>query len=212
MNIPKNMIHIWIGPKIAPMSWMKTWQELHPKWSYRIFDNTEFTTRKFYNQHLIDEYYNRGLFNGVSDLIRYEILYEEGGFMPEADSLCLNNVEELFTEPNEYCYSVFENEIIKPGYVSPVLASNAKNKFLENIIEDLHVLKPCQLKKKVWASTGNQYLKSAIDKFNPKIKIFPSHYFIPKHYSNKTPRYSGPDKVYCEQMWGSTKQNYSEGI
>lgn len=211
MNIPYNMIHIWIGPNPAPIKWMQTWKDSHPKWTYRIFDNAELNNRKFYNQHLIDEYYSRGFFNGVSDLIRYEILYEEGGFIPEADSVCLNNTEDLFTQPKDYSYSVFENEVIKPGYVSPVLATNAKNNFLENIIEDLHKLEPSQLKKKVWESTGNQYLKHAINKFNPKIKIFPSHYFIPEHYSNKQPRYSGSDKIYCEQMWGSTKKNYNEG-
>lgn len=209
MNIPYYMTHIWVGPYLPPLQWMNTWPEKHPNWKYKIFSDFDLKNKKFYNQHLIDEYYNRGKFNGVSDLVRYELLYEYGGFFPEADAICLNNVEELFTEDNEYCYTVYENEIVKPGFVSPILAANKGNKFLENIINDLHEIKPENLKNKVWASTGNEYLKHAIEKFSPKIKIFPSHFFIPEHYSNKVPRYIGNDKIYSEQLWGSTKQIYN---
>jgi mannosyltransferase OCH1-like enzyme len=212
MNIPKKMFHIWVGPRPPPLKWMNTWPEKHPSWEYIVFSDRDLKNKTFYNQHLIDEYYKKEKFNGVADLIRYELLYEFGGFIPPSDAICLENTEELFIERTDICYTVYENEIIRPGYVSPIYASCPKNSFLKLIIDTLHLLKPQDLKDRVWESTGNLFLKNMIEQHNPNIKIFPSHYFIPKHFKAKTQRYIGSDKIYADQMWGTTRKTYNEGI
>ena len=215
--IPKKLWHIWIGPNPSPTKWMKTWPELHPGWDYQIIDNEYISKKRFYNQHLIDQYMtmpDHHGYAGASDLIRYEMLYEHGGFMPEADSICLNNTDELWCEPQEYCYTVYESETLRPGFVSPIYAASPGNKFLEYIIEDLHKLTVEDLnKKQVYQTTGNRYLCNILSSTKFPIKIFPSHYFIPQHFSSlATGRYDGPDKIYAEQMWGSTKKNYNLGV
>jgi len=208
MNIPKILWHIWIGPKSAPSKWMETWKDKHYDWEYILIDNAFIQNKKFYNQHLIDEYINRSFFNGAADLIRYEILNEYGGFIPPADAVCLENTNELWNEEVEYCYTVYENEILRPDFVSPIYAANKNNKFLEILINDLHALQPHQLRNKVFQSTGNEYVAKMIKKHSPKIKIFPSHYFIPSHYSMPNARYNGTDKIYADQFWGSTLNIY----
>ena len=110
MNIEKKITQIWIGPKPAPLKWMLTWRDKHPGWEYNIFTDEMLKARKWKNQSLIEHYYNTGKYPGVSDLIRLELLYEHGGFMPEADMSCVNNTEELFTSPEHYAYSCYENE------------------------------------------------------------------------------------------------------
>jgi mannosyltransferase OCH1-like enzyme len=215
MNIPKKLWHIWIGPKPAPLRWMNTWPEMHPEWEYTVFNNELLNSTKFHNQHLIDEYLtmpHHDGYAGAADLIRYELLYKYGGFMPGADASCLNNTDELWVEERDVCYTVYESEILRPSYVSPIYAANPGNEFLEILINDLHNLTPADLhKKKVFMTTGNGYLPDMIKKHNPKIKIFPSYYFIPCHYSTSH-RYQGNDKVYAEQYWGSTKKNYHTGV
>jgi hypothetical protein len=214
MNIERKMTQIWIGNKPAPQKWMRTWKELHPNWQYNIFTQSDLESRKFKNQHLIDKYHKDGLFNGVSDLIRYELMYEQGGFFPEADSICLSNTEELFTSPKEYCYTCYEQEKIRPGYVQPILAANSDNEFLKQLIEELHSLRPEDLSRYPWESTGNAWLPKMISKYKPNITIWPSHFFIPKHYDRKSPQYIGTDKIYANHLWGSTNggTNYAEGI
>lgn len=209
MNIPSLLRHIWIGPSKPPFKWINTWKEKHPNWEYSLFSDADFKNSKFHNQHLIDFYYNKSVWHGVSDLIRYELLYEEGGFMPEADSVCLNNVEELFTEDTETCYTVYENETTRAGLVSPILASPIGAPFLKFIIDDLHKVKPHELKEP-WLSTGNGYLGEILKESIHKVKVFPSHYFIPKHPRVRQ-RYSGTDKIYCEQMWGTSRGIYDQG-
>ena len=213
MNIEKKMTQIWIGPKPAPVKWMNTWKEKHPDWEYRIFTQKDLESRQFFNQHLIDHYYSKGLYSGVSDLIRYELLFEQGGFFPEADFLCIENTDELFTAPKEYCYTCYEQERIRPGFVQPILACNPGNEFVKTLVEILHPLRAEELSPYPWMSTGNQWLSHVVPHFNPKIVIWPSHYFIPTHYDRGMPSYTGQDKVYAHHLWGSTGGgvNYSEG-
>jgi mannosyltransferase OCH1-like enzyme len=211
MNIPKNMFHIWVGPHPAPMQWMRTWPELHPDWNYTIVDNDYLATHKFRNCVQIDSYMRREMYAGAADLIRYELIYQHGGFVPPADAVCLANTDELWSEPEHICYTVYENEALRPGYVSPIYAANAGNEFLELIIDTLHRLKPTDCISP-WRTTGNAFLARLIEEHQPEIKIFPSYYFIPKHSLDTHVRYSGLGKVYADQKWGTTKHIYDRGV
>jgi len=214
MNIEKKMTHIWIGPKEPPTKWMNTWRDKHPDWQYSVFTDEMLKSRKWKNQHLIDKYYSMGKFAGAHDLIRYELIYEQGGFWPAADSVCLENTDELFTSPEYHAYTVYENEKARPGFCSPILAANKGNNVLAAIIDELHKLKPHQLNPHPFISTGNQFLSKFLPQFS-NVTIWPSYTLIPQWYGSKK-RYDGPGKVYAEQYFGSTGANlqikgYEEG-
>ena len=223
MNIEKKMTHIWIGPNPAPLKWMNTWPEKHPDWEYSVFTDEMLHKRKWYNQHLIEEYYRRGTWAGVADLIRYELIYERGGFWPEADSECYHRVDELFVEDPNLAYTVFEKEDVIPRSISPIMAANPGNKFLDMILRNLHQLRPAQLHEKPHESTGNFFLARLLDDTRHMLHIFPSYMFIPQWFRPGYPRYNGPGKIYAEQHWGSTAldqapsmsgttKQYSQGI
>jgi len=213
MNVRKKMVHIWIGPYEPPTQWMPSWKDKHPDWEYSIFTDEMLKARKWHNQHLIDYYYTNKVWAGVADLIRYELLYEDGGFLPPADAICYHNMDEVFTSPPDYAYSIFENDRdphIAPNWISPVQACNAGNTFVKLLIDTLHELTPEQLSLKPWQSTGNEFLSQFVpDKEKHKLTIWPSHYTIPRHYSVRSTPYKGNGKIYAEQQWGSTKRLYS---
>lgn len=143
------------------------------------------------------------MYPGVSDLMRYEILLEHGGFLPEADSVCLAACDALFTEPT--AYTVYERPGGEYGFISPILASVPGHAFLEQIITTLEQLDPADLNRP-WNSVGNGFLKRMRRKLQPEITVFPSHYFIPT--SKEGERYQGTDKIYADQFWGSTRRAY----
>lgn len=204
--IPKQLGHIWIGPYSAPSEWMQTWIERHPDWKYRLFDNDFLTSRTFICQKQIIEYYQRAQFAGVSDLMRYEILYEQGGFLPEADSVCLSPVDELFQD--QKCYSVYELPDDEGGMISPWLASNSGNRLLLAILKHLRKAEPNTLGMP-WKAVGNDFLRRFLKKYphQEHYHIYPCHYFIPNHLPRGI-HYSGSDKIYADQKWGTTKKNY----
>ena len=209
LGIPKTLGHIWIGHRPAPLEWMQSWRDHHPDWDYVLYDNAYLFSRRWRNQALINEYYRRGQYAGVSDLMRYEILYENGGFIAEADSRCLRPTDELWTEPA--LYTVYENEDLKPDLVSPFLASAKGHPYLNLVTTRIFRRTYPSNLEAPWRSVGNQFLKRVIRSQPPEnLIIFPSHYFIPQHKNENSERYRGTGAVYCDQFWGSTLGLYAE--
>lgn len=205
--IPRRLGHIWVGHRPPPTAWMDSWKHLHPDWDYTLYDNAFLFSRRWRNQPLINAFYRRGEYAGVSDLMRYEILHEQGGFLPEADSTCLRPTDELWSTPS--LYSVWENEQRKPGFISPFLASTPGHPYLDYIQTRVKRRNSAEQLDGAWKSVGNKFLKKAMAARAPEnTVIFPSHYFIPTH--KKYDRYTGASPVYCEQHWGSTYGLYAE--
>ena len=209
LQIPKIIGHIWVGHLQAPKEWMQSWRDHHPTWEYRLYDNEFLFSRRWKNQELINAFYARKEYAGVSDLMRYEILEEVGGFIPEADSICLRATDELWDKPDA-AYTVHESEVFKPGLVSPFLASAPNHPIFPYLrVRAKRRNDPASLKP-AWRSVGNRFLKFAIEEASQDIKsklvIFPSHYFIPEH--KDTGMYQGEGPVYCNQLWGTTFNRY----
>jgi mannosyltransferase OCH1-like enzyme len=197
------MAHIWIGPLEPPIDWMRSWPAQNPDWDYRLYDNAFCQSRRFRNQTLIDEYMRRAEYAGAADLIRYELLLDHGGFIPEADSVCLRPVAPLFRSGN--LFTVYENEFVRGRLVSPILAAAPEHPFLQALVDRLASLPPDRLGTP-WHTTGNLFVARMIEELEPAITIFPSHYFIPEHYTGV--RYEGDGPIYAEQRFGTTRRAY----
>ena len=102
--------------------------------------------------------------------MRYEILLEQGGFLPEADSICLRNVDELFVLPS--LYTAYEHETKRPGFVSLFYASSPGHCFLAQILDELSQLQPESLLTP-FMSVGNRALRDFIKKWGPNARRLP---------------------------------------
>lgn len=208
--LPKRLGHIWIGPKPAPTVWMDTWPRAHPGWSYTIFGNDTLAGYPFRLRALINEYAWRGAWAGAQDMMRYELLYRYGGFMADADAICLHPVDELLDRPR--AYTVYDRpETDRFRGVCPILACEPGNAFVGKVIDELARLEPWELGRPE-TSTGNRFLMRMIRDLAPaeeELKIFPTHYFIPWQKSAPDDWYKGPDRIYAEQKWGTSMWSYN---
>jgi mannosyltransferase OCH1-like enzyme len=207
MNIPRNLGHIWIGPKVAPEDWMQTWVDKHPEWNYTRYGNDFLRDGKFKTQPQIDEYMKRGWYAGAADLLRYEILYEHGGYIAGADSICVQPIDDLFEDWGEL-YTVYENEFLRGQLVAPIVAAAPNHPFLKEIIDRLSKIPPQQLDQP-WRQTGNLFVAELIEELRPEIVIWPSHTLIPEHFLGR--KYTGSGKVYAHQKFGETTGAYKFG-
>ncbi|GHC62972.1 glycosyltransferase family 32 protein [Limoniibacter endophyticus] len=204
MNIPKRLGHIWIGPKTPPSNWMQSWANKHPQWHYHLYDNAYLRDGNFRTRKQIDEYMKRGWYAGAADLLRYEILYKNGGYLAEADSICLHPVDELMLDGGTL-YTVYENEFVRGRLVSPIIAATVGNAFLDALLDRLAAVPVSELDHP-WKQTGNLFVAQLIEELRPEIVIWPSHTLIPEHYTGV--RYSGDGKVYARQLFGETHKAY----
>lgn len=208
----KNMFVIWIGDESnRPDHLIDTWKEKHPDWNFRVVGNEEFYGREWKNQSLINVYLNEKRYPGVADVVRYELLYEEGGFCAPADSKCLHNIEPLFDDKHD-AYGVYENEKVRPGLVSPLYACTKGNPLAKALVDNLPTRPPkarggtvTRPSKAPWQVTGNAFMRKMIarEKYEG-LMVWPSYRFTPIHHTGE--RYKGRGKVYAVQQWGNTSE------
>ena len=189
---------------------MQTWRDHHPDWEYRLYDNAYLTGRRWRNQRLMAEYFRRGRLEGVADLMRYEILFETGGFIPGADFEALRPCDPIFGEA--VTYSCYETYPIGRCRVTPWLASAPGTETLARTIGEIHAAYGDDPAKadQPWMSVGNLFLRGFMERHRFTLKdcrILPAYTFIPRHKDG--PRYDGPGVIYAEHHWGTTKDRYA---
>ena len=203
--IPKILHQFWIGDKPAPISLINTWKDRHPDWTH-IFWNEEKLAKEFPHGLVNQKQYDiMPELNGKCDIARYEILYRYGGFFIDADTVCINPIDIHLLQNDSF--SCYENEfergsLIAAGY----LATTKHNELMKHLISDLGNLTEKDLligDVTAWITVGPDFLTRTVHKYGyNNLCVYPSHYFIPKHYTGR--EYLGPGKVYCTQHWGST--------
>ncbi len=103
-RIPRIFHQIWVGPHPFPEKykrWQKTWQNI-PGWQYKLWTDKEVENYPLINK---DAYYKEKNLGARADILRLEILYNEGGVYVDTDFECIK--PELFSYLNNtfdfYC-------------------------------------------------------------------------------------------------------------
>lgn len=144
---------------------------------------------------------------GVADIMRYEILFNYGGFAVDADSVCIRPLEDWLFD-SQICAS-WENEVTRPGLVANgYLAAEPKSALMAELIMRLSE-KTNVLNDLPWKVTGPLFLTDTIQEIGyANITYWPSHYFIPEHYSGH--KYLGYGFRFANQLWGTTRNINNE--
>lgn len=207
MPIPKILHQIWIGPKPAPTNLMKTWKDKHPDFEYIFWTETELIARgmEITCQTQVDMMKE---INGKADIIRWEILYKYGGVFVDADSICIEPFDDSFM--NKSGFATYENEIVRESLVATgTMGFEPGSALCHDIIEWIKSDEstPFIQNFRAWYSVGPALLTKFLNTGNyRKFSVFPSHCFLPIHFTG--PKYEGHKKVYGYQEWGTAKQSY----
>jgi mannosyltransferase OCH1-like enzyme len=205
--IPKIFHFIWVGDESKrPDNCIRSWRERHPDWEFRIWGNAELDGREWVNARHMAAMRQREL-NGVADMMRWEILHEHGGVLFDADSVCARPLDDHLLDCE--AFACWESEIARPGLIAAgYFGCEAGNPFVGKIIEDI-AASPSVVEDMAWRTVGPLRLTECYRKFQyTPLRIYPSHYFIPRHFTGLT--YEGGGPVYAHQLWGSTLKAYDD--
>lgn len=209
MSIPKIIHQIWIGEKPAPTNMMNTWKEKNLDFEYIFWNEEELVKRcmefKCTRQiNMINE------INGKADIIRWEILLKYGGIFIDADSICIEPLDETFTTVKEG-FATYENETMRGKLVATgTMGFIPNHKLCQDIVNYIASDESEETIRafRAWYSVGPALLTRFLETGNyPKMTIFNSHYFLPIHFTGNG-KYEGHKKVYGYQEWGTAKQSY----
>lgn len=203
--IPKTLHIIWVGDESKrPDNCIATWRRNNPNWRLRVWGNTELATYGWINADHMRQMATREL-NGVADLMRWEILYNEGGFVVDADSICLRSLPDWLLEGE--AFACWENEIVRPNLIAAgYVASIPENPFIGQIVLDIKSAESV-VHDKAWKTVGPVRLTENFYRYRgSNMTVHPSHYFIPEHFSGQ--RYEGHGLVFARQEWATTLAGY----
>jgi mannosyltransferase OCH1-like enzyme len=199
---------LWVGPKKPPLELMQTWKDNHPDWEYMFWNEDSIKEHFPDGLHNQWQYDNMPEWNGKCDIARWEIVHKFGGFFMDADSLSARPIDEEMLENDSF--SCYENEHLRQNLIAAgYFAATKENELCKILIDKLHKKTGFQLWEggvTAWKTVGPVFLTETVfqHQYN-NITIYPSHYFIPKHYNGL--EYTGPFKPYAHQLWGSTPNN-----
>lgn len=207
MSIPKIIHQIWIGPKPAPITLMNTWKDKNPDFDYIFWNEEEFIKRNmiFKCQNRIDEIEE---YCGKTDIMRWEILYKYGGIYIDADSFCVEPIDDELCKKS---FAGWENEVKRPDLIAVGTMGFSPNHEIPKLAIDFiskNEVSYIKTQKMAWQNTGPVLLTDIYNKMTNKqiLNILPSYTFLPYHFTGQ--HYDGHGKIYAFQEWGSTRNAY----
>lgn len=115
-RIPRSVHFIWLGPKPFPLKSIenvRTWMGKNPDWTFYFWTDrvrplpvpgmTMRRVQDFSFLKLGDCFSKTENFGEKSDVLRYEILYQEGGVYVDHDVKCFKSFEPLNSSYDFYC-------------------------------------------------------------------------------------------------------------
>ena len=129
--IPKVIHYIWLGgnplPKIAEKC-IESWKKFCPGYEIKRWDESNVDINKY---KFAKDAYDAKKFAFVSDVIRTEILYNEGGIYLDIDVELIKPIDNILSDFS--CVMGFEtSDLLNPGLF---IATQKGNEDLKNILE-----------------------------------------------------------------------------
>ncbi len=180
-SIPKIIHQIWIGKSFPKEFYLfqESCKRLHPDWEYRLWTQDDLYRLQLTNKAFIKESRNPG---EISDLLRYEILYQFGGVYLDCDIECLLALDEL----NDMYDLYVGLQPLDTGYVQlgiGVLGACPKHPIIKAAIDGIVCTwRKDEYKHMATVRTGPMYFTKKFIEYHrdsEKNIALPSFYFYP---------------------------------
>lgn len=198
--IPKTLHQIWIGPHPPPSKWMDTWKAKNPDMEYRLW--TEADVPDLQRRDRIEYQLEQGRYAIASDIMRIAILEQHGGVYVDADSVCLEPIQDAYFMEFDFFvgWDYPDRRGMHPWRVANgTIGSVAHHRLLVNYLAWLGVA-PMQ---KSWR-LGGKALTTLLAGY--RVSILPTCTFYPTNWDGRIAPVEGT--IYAEQYWATTKGGY----
>jgi mannosyltransferase OCH1-like enzyme len=157
-----------------------------------------------------------GIYHAQADILRYAVLHQFGGVYLDADTECVQPLDDRFLDVDEGVWSVRENDhsaLLACGF----MGAEPRHRLLaavlnELLLLDVHAIKDetrAELYGAAWVLTGPACLSEVVKASGIPIYAWPSYYFIPEHHDGT--KYEGDGTVFGRHWWGTTFKRYTAG-
>lgn len=206
-KIPKIIHQIWVGSKPVPPMFkalQKTWQKYHPDWEYKLWTNQEAEEIILINRDLYDKAKDPV---EKADLLRYEILLQQGGLYVDGDFECIASLDKLHYICDFYT-GIMPNDV-RIILNNAIIACSPGHPIIEQIVTKI---KQNKNSHHLMRSGVHHFSNACLEglKTAPGINVaYPVDIFYPLPYRYNNRKTGWRDLVKPESMaihyWGSNK-------
>lgn len=197
--IPKKLHFIWIGDESKiPFKCINTWVDKNKGYTVKLWGN-DALRQTWINDKQLREMLAKKDYAGASDVMRYEILYKEGGIYLDADSYCVKPLEDWLLDCEAFaCWEqeIVRNNLVANTYIGGVEGASVWQKCIEEIST-----KDCTEQKLAWMITGPMLVTDVFFKAQANLTVYPSHFFMPEHHTGYKSKVTGHH--FAGHLWGS---------
>lgn len=189
--IPKTIHYIWLGGAPLPELVEKciaSWQKLCPDYEIKKWDESNLNLDLY---PYVRQAYDAKKYAFASDVLRYQIIWENGGIYLDVDVELIKPLDEILA--NELFMGFESKEYINPGLI---IGAEPKNAHIEKLLamyenENFVLANGQQNLTTICARTTEYLTKLGLKPDNGEIQkidnitIYPTDYFCPLNYQKR---------------------------
>lgn len=207
-SIPHTAHFVWIGKRETPeytKQFAESVQKYNPGWKVKIWTNADIWERSdkmkglqfpFYSDKTKDAFINGANWAEKVDILRYEILYQQGGVYFDADMECFSSLHDIHQNGVKF-YCGFEGDQCygerSPLIGNAIIGSEAKHPIMRGCLEKLISANEVLFGTKTIERTGPQLLTEQVaihlsqrSTKKGSVLALPPMYFYPRPFKDRT--------------------------
>jgi hypothetical protein len=186
--IPHKIHQVWVGPDTPPWSMLNTWPEINPDFEYKLWRESDIEALDLTNRALYDALIAEGLYSGAADVVRTEIVFQEGGVYVDADTIAMHPLADAPFMDSGF-WIVEEHRDPQPWLVSPaVLGAESRSKPLGAVIESLSTIPvPLPPWSATWVQTGPVRYTHVLRHREDVTYVDPGHFYTRTAHDEPVP-------------------------
>jgi mannosyltransferase OCH1-like enzyme len=195
MPIPKLIHQIWVGPNPIPsksIKFIETIRSLHPEFEYRLWQDKDITPEIFVNYEYIVKATS---YAQKADIMRYEILYRQGGIYFDIDFEVFKNIAPLLTNDLVVCN---EDENTDKYITNAFICASKDNPELRKCVERIKEIDLTS--NRISHMSGPWFFRKCIT-LTDRVTILPTSYIYPTHYTNPKATFQITETTYACHHW-----------
>ncbi len=200
-TIPRLLHIVWLGDVARrPDNLIATWIAHHPGWTIKVWSLDDLAEGRWHCAEQMAALGESSL-PALATLMKWEILYREGGVAVAADSLCIRGLDVALLRHERFGSLLNETAapgVLSAGYFGCRPGDALVARLLEAVSKD-----DAQRLRGVPDAVGDGRL-TAVHRASPDlpIHVLPSHVFLPMHLT--APPHAGTEGVVAYELWAST--------
>lgn len=211
----KTIHYIWLGGKKKPRvikQCIKSWKKHMPDWTIKEWNEANIDIDKY---AFCREAYDAKRYAFAADVIRFDILYREGGLYFDTDVKMLKDFTPLVTKYTAFVG--YEFKMVAPGLV--LYSADAGNSTLNDILQiyaGSHYIINGQENKKVVGAYFSEILEKHNFVYEDKEQTCGDFTVLPSTYFCPTDGYGNPlnfsDNTYSEHLFAGSWMSLKDRI